>query len=208
MGNVICVDLSHFQTRFNFQDFKDGGGLGVILKASQGASIRDSDYSTFRRKALAADLAVASYHFLHPDSEGDMTAQAKFFLGIVNPRPSERVIADHEGRQGHSTPSLNDLVTFLQAIHDQRPDLQLTIYSGNVIKEQLGSTRNDWLAENTSLWIAQYTSLPKPSWPTGTWPTWSLWQYTDNGEVPGFNRPLDCNRFNGSDGNFLKWMGP
>jgi lysozyme len=202
---VICVDLSHFQTRFNFQDFKDSGGLGVILKASQGTSIRDSDYSTFRRKALAADLAVASYHFLHPD---DMTAQAQFFLDIVNPRPSERVIADHENRQGLPPPSLDNLVTFLQAIHDKRPDLQLTVYSGHVIKEQLGSTSNDWLAKNTSLWIAQYTTQPKLSWPTATWPTWSLWQYTDSGEVTGFNRPLDCNRFNGSDKNFLKWMGP
>ena len=30
---VICVDLSHYQRGFNFQEFKDGGGLGVILKA-------------------------------------------------------------------------------------------------------------------------------------------------------------------------------
>ena len=43
---VICVDLSHYQRGFNFQEFKDGGGLGVILKASEG-SFRDPDYSTF-----------------------------------------------------------------------------------------------------------------------------------------------------------------
>ena len=36
----------------------------------------------------------------------------------------------------------------------------------------------------------------------------SLWQYASDGSVPGFSRPLDCDRFNGDDGNFLKWMGP
>ena len=125
--NVICVDLSHFQKGFNFQNFKDGGGLGAILKASQGTSIRDGDYSTFRRKALAADLAVASYHFLHPD---DVPAQAELFLDVVNPELSERVVADHENRQGLPPPSVDDLVTFLQAIHTKRPDLQLTVYWG------------------------------------------------------------------------------
>jgi lysozyme len=197
---VICVDLSHYQRGFNFQDFKDSGGLGVILKASEG-SFRDPDYSTFWDQAMDAKLAVASYHFLRP---GDSTAQARSFLNVVKPRQGERVVADHE----IAGVTLDDLVTFLQAIQSLRPDLQLTVYSGHLIKQQLGATRNEWLAENTSLWIAQYTTQPKPSWPTATWPTWSLWQHTDSGTVRGYSSPLDCDRFHGSDQNFLKWMGP
>jgi GH25 family lysozyme M1 (1,4-beta-N-acetylmuramidase) len=198
---VSCVDLSHYQRGFNFGAFKDGGGLGVILKASEGQFSRDPDYSTFRQQALDANLAVASYHFLRP---GDMEAQAQFFLGIVKPRQSERLVADYEV----AGITIDDLIGFLTAIQGARPDLQLTVYSGFLIKEQLGSTRNDWLANNTSLWIAQYTTQSKPSWPTATWPTWSLWQYTDNGTVPGFSGVLDCDRFHGSDKNFIKWMGP
>lgn len=205
MADVICVDLSRYQRGFNFQDFKNDGGLGVILKASQGVSFRDPDYSTFRQEALDAELAVASYHFLLP---GDMEAQADFFLNVVNPRQRERVVADHEARAGRPPPTLGELVSFLRAINDQRPDLQLSVYSGNVIKEQLGSTRNAWLAANTSLWIAHYTNRPEPLWPSATWPNWSLWQYTDHGDVQGLGQPLDCNRFNGSGANFLKWMGP
>lgn len=202
--SVICVDLSHYQAGFNFQSFKNGGGLGVILKATENTSIKDHSYPTFRAQALAAGLAVASYHFLH---SGDIEAQAEFFLSAVNPRQSERVVADHEKPAGESAPSLDDLIAFLQAIQSARPDLQLTVYSGNLIKEQLGSTRNAWLAENTSLWLAQYTA-GQPSWPSATWPAWSLWQYTDGGAVPGFGDPLDCDRFNGSGENFLKWIGP
>lgn len=203
-NSVICVDLSHYQAGFNFQSFKNSGGLGVILKATEGLSIKDSSYSTFRAQALAAELAVASYHFLH---SGDMEAQAEFFLGAVNPRQSERVVADHEKPPGEDAPSLDDLITFLQAIQSARPDLQLTVYSGNLIKEQLGSTRNDWLAKNTSLWLAQYTA-GQPSWPSATWPAFSLWQFTDEGSVPGFDGAVDCDRFNGPAENFVKWVGP
>jgi lysozyme len=197
---VICVDLSHYQRGFNFQAFKDSGGLGVILKASEG-SFRDPDYSTFWDQAMDAKLAIASYHFLRL---GDVRAQAQFFLNVVKPRQGERVVADHE----IAGVELEDLITFLKAIRASRPDLQLTVYSGHLIKQQLGAESNEWLAENTSLWIAQFTTAPKPSWPTATWPAWSLWQQTDSGVVPGYNRPLDCDIFHGSAKNFLKWMGP
>jgi lysozyme len=65
---VICVDvdLSEHQTEFNFQSFKDGGSLGVILKASEGESLKDVKHPVFKEQALAAGLAVASYHYLRP----------------------------------------------------------------------------------------------------------------------------------------------
>ena len=105
---VICVDLSHYQRGFNFQQFKDGGGLGVILKASE-AAFRDPDYPSFWDQATDAGLAVASYHFLRP---GDMNTQAQFFLNVVKPQQGERVVADYE----IAGVSLDDLVSFLQAI--------------------------------------------------------------------------------------------
>lgn len=198
-GSAVCVDLSHYQAGFNFDQFKAGGGLGVILKASE-ALFRDSSYSTFRDQAMDAGVAVGSYHFLRP---GDMNAQAQFFLKVVKPRQGERVVADYE----IAGISLADLLAFLQGIHASRPDLQLTVYSGFLIKQALGKRRNAWLAANTSLWLAQYTE-GDPSWPTATWAAWSLWQYTSNGAAPGYSRPLDVDRFNGDDANFLKWMGP
>ena len=161
---VTCVDLSHYQAGFNFDQFKAGGGLGVILKASE-ALFRDPSYSSFWDQAMDAKLAVASYHFLRP---GDMNAQAQFFLNVVKPRQGERVVADYE----IPDVSLANLLSFLQGIRASRPDLQLTVYSGNQIKQALGRRRNAWLAANTSLWLAQYTE-GEPSWPTPTWPAWS-----------------------------------
>ena len=58
-NSVICVDSGHYQAGFNFDQFKAGGGLGVILKASE-ALFRDPSYSSFWDQAMDAKLAVAS----------------------------------------------------------------------------------------------------------------------------------------------------
>jgi GH25 family lysozyme M1 (1,4-beta-N-acetylmuramidase) len=197
---VICVDLSNYQKGFDFNAFKKGGGLGVICKATEGSSIQDKSYKTFRNNAEAAGLAFASYHFLRP---GDMTAQANYFLNFAAPGQGERVVADYED----PNVDVADLKAFLQAIQKQRSDLQLTVYSGNTIEEALAGAPDTWLADNSSLWTAQYAGTPSP-WESGTWTNWTLWQYTDCGSVPGFGGAVDCNRFNGPDSQFLKWMGP
>jgi lysozyme len=196
-----CIDISHWQPNFDFEAFAKGGGKAVILKATEGFTYIDDTYEDSRASAEMAELAVSTYHFLRP---GDMQAQARHYLTTVQPEPGERVVADHEDAEV----SLDDLVDFLQVIHEMDETLQLTVYSGHLLKEQLGDDCHEWLAKHTSLWVAQYTSAAAPSWPKRTYKTWSLWQYTQGGTVAGFNGPVDCNRFNGSEEQMLAWFGP
>jgi lysozyme len=46
------------------------------------------------------------------------------------------------------------------------------------------------------LWIAQYTSAKQPA-KMAPWPTWTFWQYTSKGSIPGLKGNFDINRFNG-----------
>jgi GH25 family lysozyme M1 (1,4-beta-N-acetylmuramidase) len=75
-----------------------------------------------------------------------------------------------------------------------------TIYSGHVLKEQLGDRRDSELSQYR-LWLAQYTS-GTPSWPKATFPQWWLWQYTEHGEcdgIPGDSEGnLDLNKYTGT----------
>lgn len=198
--SVICIDISHYQKGINLSSFHAGGGLGVILKASEGTTIKDDCYSEFRQQAFDAGLALASYHFFRPS---DPVEQARWYLGCAEPVDGERVVCDFEDDKT----TVDDMVAFLMEIQRINPSLQLTVYSGHLIKERLGNNHHQWLAANTSLWLAQYTT-GAVSWPQGTWKQWSLHQYTDTGSVPGYSGNIDCDRFNGSDKNFLKWMGP
>jgi GH25 family lysozyme M1 (1,4-beta-N-acetylmuramidase) len=201
MANPIVVDLSHHNPTPDWTALKEGGTVGVILKATEGTSFKDKTLYERGAAARKAGLKSATYHFLRP---GSIAAQMDFYLSVVDPLPGERVVLDHEDA-GVSLSALEQAVT---ALLDRRPDLQVAIYSGHLIKEQLGSKLSETLASNTSLWIAQYTSAAAPSWPKGTWATWSLWQYTDQAQVEGISAKVDGNRWNGTTENLLKWFGP
>jgi len=201
MPNPVIIDISHHQPDpIDWGKVKSGGTVGVILKATEGTSYTDPTYASRKQAALAAGLTVSSYHFF---KKGNPTGQMSYFLKVVKPVEGERVVIDHE-----TDASLDELKQAVQWLMTNAPEVEITIYSGHTIKDQLGSKKDDLLAENTSLWIAQYTSAASPSWPKGTWPTWSLWQYTDKASVSGISGPVDGNKFNGSSANAVKWMGP
>jgi len=199
----ICIDVSHWQEPDGSSPWprlRKAGIRGVILKATEGDSYIDPTFRERYEAALEEGFPVCGYHFLRP---GNMQTQMSHFVETVQPINGERLVLDHED----PGVSLSDLKDAVQALIDFNPSLQITIYSGYVIKEQIGQDEYDpWLSGNTSLWLAHYTT-GEPTWPRGTWAEWSLWQYTDQGTVDGYG-PLDLNRFNGSDREFVRWMTP
>ena len=193
------IDLSHWNPTPDWARIKEAGVVGVIHKATESTNYVDDTLFKRARAAMNAGLCWSTYHFLRP---GSIKKQMDWYLKTVNPRPGERMCLDHEDA-GVSLADLKEAVSYL--IEDSR-GLQVTIYSGHVIKDQLGNTKDTYLAENTSLWLAQYASTP--SWPKATWPQWSLWQFTDKATVSGISAPVDGNRFNGSAEQCVKWFGP
>jgi len=135
---------------------------------------------------------------------GSTFAQMDHYLAVVDPVEGERMVLDHEDA-GVSLSQLEEAVDNLLSL---RPDVNVSIYSGHLIKEQLSGKKSDYLAAHTSLWIAQYTTAAAPSWPTATWPQWSLWQFTDKASVEGCPKPVDGNRWNGDEQSLLKWFDP
>lgn len=196
---LLVVDLSHHNPEPNWTQLRAGGVVGVIMKASEGQTFIDKTFTKRRQAALSAGLKVSSYHFFHGNAQAEMA----HYLATVQPRQGERVCIDHEAKA-----TLQQLIDAVRYIRETRPDLQITIYSGHLIKEQIGGEYVGALAANSSLWIAHYTSATAPSWPKATWPSWSLWQYTDKANAPGISKPVDGNRFNGSAENCALWFGP
>jgi len=204
MTDPIAIDLSHHNTinsNANPSRAKAAGLQAVFHKATQGTGYTDPTYADRKAMALKYDMPFIAYHFLE---HGNVTAQIDHFLEVADPVSGERVVIDYE----ENGCTLSDLREAVQCLLDYDDSLQVTVYSGHLIKDQLGSSRDALLADNTSLWIAQYTSASSPSWPKGTWPTWTLWQYTDKGSLPGIDGGVDFNRFNGSDENAAKWFAP
>src|SRR5436190_8890834 len=160
MGTApVCIDISHHQGFPDFDQVKADGVLGIIHKATEGTSYIDPNRAENCSNAIKAGLAVATYFWLKP---GDGRAQAEFYLSVLEPQPGERVVIDYE-EDGCSLTTLHDAVA---ALLDFGNDLQVTIYSGHLLKEQLGNDSDDFLADHTDLWLAQYTSDQNAiSWP-------------------------------------------
>jgi len=198
-NDLVAIDISHWQPDpVDFAKVKAAGIIGVIHKATEGTGTVDDKLFSRANKAMQAGLKWSTYHFLRP---GSLPQQMDFYLNTIDPVEGERVCLDYEDQGVH----IGDLEYCVNYLLSKRPDLQITIYSGHVLKEQLGSHDSPVLAK-TSLWLAQYSSTP--SWPTQVWPQWTLWQYTDKASVPGITGAVDGDRFNGSRENCAAWFGP
>jgi lysozyme len=199
--NPKCIDISRHQGFPDFAKVKDAGVIACIMKATEGTTYVDPSRIRNFSAAVREGIRCCTYHWLSP---GNAKAQMTFYLRTVNPVPGERMIIDYE--QDGCT--LADLREAVQALIDDPRGLQVTIYSGHLLKQQLGNVYDAFLSENTDLWLAQYTS-GEPSWPKGTYRYWTLWQYSDKGSVDGIDgAAVDLDRFNGSDENLLKWISP
>jgi lysozyme len=181
------------------------GVIACIMKATEGASYRDPNHTANAVRAMKNGITCATYHWLKPRRFANASSQMKFYLDTIDPVPGERVIIDYE-EPGVELSDLEEAVQYL--LNDPR-GLQITVYSGNVLREQLGiSQRNGFLADNTDLWHAQYGTT-SPVWSKGTYPEWKMWQFSESGRMDGItSSTVDLNRFAGTDEELLRWISP
>jgi lysozyme len=145
-----------------------------------------------------------AYHFATGD---DAAAQAKHFLAVVKPEPTDLLVLDFEQNTRGSSMTLagaEQFVTGVQAATGRWPGL----YSGSYVKELLGEGKNPTLA-NCWFWLSEYG--PAAHVPAN-WATWTMWQYTDGTigpqphSVAGVGN-CDRDQFNGGiDGLARLWQ--
>jgi len=191
------VDLSHHNYddlggQFDWGAVRRAGIWGVIYKATESDDYQDDTYPDARRQIKAAGLLFGAYHYFRP---GPVGPQVDNFLQWAKPDEDLLLVLDHE-EEGCS---LDDAKEFLRQVESRTGQLP-ALYSGHIIKEQLGSKKDEFMSR-VKLWLCQYGS--DPEWPTATWKAPWLWQYTD-GEVgptphaiPGIG-DCDINSFQGN----------
>jgi len=200
----VVIDISHHNANPNFQKAAAAGIVGVIHKATQGLGFKDPTYVTNRKKALDAGLLWGAYHF---GTGADGSDQAEFFLNFVEPGPDTLLVLDFEANTSGSSMTLveaREFVSHVNAVAGRFPGL----YSGNFIKELLGTGHDPVLAQ-CFFWLAQYGPVPVVP---PNWPFYTLWQYTDGAigpephTVDGIGR-CDREKFNGSLTELKKLWG-
>jgi lysozyme len=196
---VRVVDLYHGDRVSSFAKAADAGVWGVIHKATTGATGKDSKYAGRRPRALAAGLLWGAYHW---GTNADVQRQIDNFLRTADPDERTLVALDYEDTPGNQM-TLAQARDFLGGVAE-RLGRKPVLYSGHLIKDDLGSTADPFFGGHR-LWLAHYNASPtvQASW-SGYW----IWQYTDRrtglepnrvAGMPGDDEGnLDCNMYDGT----------
>jgi GH25 family lysozyme M1 (1,4-beta-N-acetylmuramidase) len=194
------VDLSHGDGVVSFADAKAAGLIGVIHKATTGATGRDDAYTARRSDAVAAGLLWGAYHW---GTAAPIADQVSNFMDWARPDASTLVALDFETTAGNQM-TLDGARAFCEQIL-AKLGRHVVIYGGDVLKSALGPTPDPFFGAHR-LWLAQYGNVPTVQ---SSWSSFWLWQYTDGTSGPGVktvegipgdaNSHLDCDYFAGSN---------
>lgn len=197
MLNAV-VDISHYTTIASWAAVEQAGILGVIAKATQGASYVDPTFAQHKAQCEAAGLSFGAYHF---GTAGDPVAQADRFLATAGDTPL--LVLDFESNPQGQSMSLIEAEQFVHEVY-VRTGRYPGLYSGNDVRQAFSSAGITQPGQTELskcwLWIAQYATAPLVP---PVWPAWTLWQYTDGAAgqgpytVDGIGR-CDRSQFNGT----------
>lgn len=196
------VDISRWQEGINLDaidaDF-------VICKASGGKDWLDWTFPVFAEKTLSQGRMLGFYHYARDrGSEGDPWEEAFHFYRTVSPYLGRGIpVLDFEGDALKLGPEWAE--QFLDVFY-QLSGVRCLLYTSAYFTRSM-----DWAsvsAKGHPLWLAQYETsdithgyLEDP-WVdglgTGAFDGWVMHQYSGNGRIPGYDFPIDLDKFYGT----------
>lgn len=188
---VRGIDVSHHQGAIDWSQVADAGIHFAFIKATEGGDHLDTRFSENWLQAREAGVMRGAYHFFTFCTGGD--AQADHYLAVVPPEPNvlpPAVDVEFAGncRSWTSIEEIRrELRVFLQRLEaawGRIPVLYVTSESRERIIEGHFDDFPAWLR---SVFFR----------PGGRDPSWLFWQYTDEGEIPGIETPVDLNVYRG-----------
>ncbi len=190
------IDVSHWQGAIDWARVKASGRSFAIAKASEGINFKDDTYDRNKAGAMGQGLMFGAYHFAQPGNdpvqEADwFVAKAAYQHGMLVPT------LDLERTGGLSPAALTTWVTAWLTRVDQRLGVKAMIYMSPAFwRTSMADTR--WFADNgyAILWVAHW-GVSSPSVPATNWGgrSWTFWQYSSDGAVPGIAGRVDLNRY-------------
>ena len=188
------IDISHYQDRIDWERLRNANVQRVPLrfvfvKATEGVSMIDENFSDNFYQARQNDLIRGAYHFFVPDA--DARKQARFYLKQVHLEEGDLPpVLDVEKVGRLSSEQLRKAVRTWLEIVEEHYGVKPILYTGASFKKKY---LNDSIFNQYPYWIAHYY-VEKPTYEG----SWKFWQYTDFGKIDGIQGSVDCNIFNGS----------
>ena len=192
-GSVSGLDVSVYQGSIDFRSVRKSGRAFVLARVSDGVKYSDSKFSTNYANAKAAGLVRGAYQFFRPGQ--DPIAQADLLLSKIGYQLGAGdlpPVLDVEVTDGtsasHVLSAVEAWVNHVAKALGRTP----IVYTSPGFWSGIGGRKS----YGANLWVANWTTNC-PSMPNG-WSTFSLWQHSDQGRVPGVGGKVDLDKFNGT----------
>ncbi|MGW1410091.1 GH25 family lysozyme [Streptomyces sp. NPDC002403] len=199
---VKGFDTSHHNSHPIQWSASVGAGYSFVFqKATQGTGYRDPRFVGDFAGASRAGLMVAPYHFY---DSGSGVAQADHFIRTAR-------AAGYDGKRAGQLPPVVDLekirgrcpvgvsntqVAAFLARARQTFGVNPIVYTSRDFADTCLRGSTGALA-NSPLWQPRYGSGTREPAPVGG-RYWSIWQYTENGSMPGLRGKADVNVYKGT----------
>lgn len=189
-GQIHGIDVSHYQGTVSWQQVAGAGMAYAFVKATQGVSSVDSQFSVNWPGVKAAGLLRGAYHFYQPGD--DPQQQAEHFLSVVSPGPGDLLPVLDIETMGSQTASevVQGIETWLGTVQSAIGRAPI-VYTAPGFWNNLGTQQFGLYP----LWVAEY-GVSAPKLPAG-WTTWDFWQYSETGTVAGVSGSVDLDVFQG-----------
>jgi GH25 family lysozyme M1 (1,4-beta-N-acetylmuramidase)/uncharacterized protein YraI len=191
------IDVSHWQGTIDWARVRGAGKTFAFAKATEGIGWKDDAYDRNKAGALAQGLMFGAYHFARPGSN-DPVREADWFVDTAGIQHGMLIPAlDLEVTGGLGPTALTAWVkAWLGRVYERLGVRPMIYTSPSFWRNALGDSR--WFADNgyAILWVAHW-GVSSPSVPGSNWGgrSWTFWQYTSDGSVPGIAGRVDLNRY-------------
>lgn len=217
------IDVSRYQPAIDWVRVKAAGIAFVVAKASQSNYV-DPMFRQHWAGAKAGGLLRGAYHYLVPELEGRVQANA--FLKALGADPGELVpVLDVEARTSNPARLAQyalDWLTTVETALGRKPLVYTAAWYWNSVM-RIDGQYPAW-APAYGLWVASYplaAGFPpvadleagayKPLMPK-SWSRWTLWQYSSKGRVDGVSQNgqlvnVDLNVYPGTAAEMAAGLG-
>lgn len=200
-SRLFGIDVSHYQSPIDWQRVKNAVVVFSILKATEASSYKDKNFPAWWPQVKAAKIVRGAYHFYRPYAPVERQT-ANFLSAVPKLEPGDLPpVLDLEVPENWRNISLKKRIAgvrqWLDTVENELGIKPIIYLSPSFPGEVLGS---DPFLKQYLLWIANYgVSKPRVPAPWAPDKSWTIWQYSESGKVPGSSgTAVDLNWFNGN----------
>jgi len=192
------TDVSKYQGAIEWQTVKGSGISFVFIKATEGGDYLDNYFAANWHQAKLVHLPRGAYHFYYfcrPARD-----QARWFIRNV-PKDKSALPPVLDIEWNHTSPTcrikpdprivrreIGVFLSILKAHYGKNPIIYTTVdfFDQNDLR----------LLKYDHFWLRSVAGHPSEKYGSHTW---TFWQYTGTGQIPGIKGDADINVFHGTD---------